>query len=70
MSNLEKLKDAGVIAEGADLSSAETTVIDGLSEEEVNTLISIRKKLGDQLAKEQEASAALSMPQVSSNFIV
>jgi hypothetical protein len=67
MSNLEKLKDAGVIADTATLTSAEAKVIEGLSDAEVSTLIGIRQKLADEMAKD---SAALDAPDVSSNFIV
>ena len=67
MSNLEKLKDAGVIADDATLTSAEAKVIEGLSDAEVSTLIGIRQKLADEMAK---GSATLDAPDVSSNFIV
>lgn len=46
-SNLETLQSAGCIAPGAKLTKAELEVIDGLSEEEVRTLIGIRTKLAD-----------------------
>ena len=68
--NLDRLKEAGVLPDEAKLSAAEEAVIDGLSEEEVKTLIGIRGKLQQQMDKEQEASAALSVPEVNPNFIV
>lgn len=69
-SNLDRLKEAGVVPQNADLSTAEAAVIDGLSEDEVKTLIGIRGKLQQQVDKEQEDSAALSVPEVNPNFIV
>jgi len=69
-SNLERLKAAGVVPDDAKLSTAELAVIDGLDAKEMETLIGIREKLGDQMAKEQEKSAALSMPEVTPNFII
>jgi hypothetical protein len=43
--NLDRLVEAQVIPSAEALSEAERTVIDGLSEEEVQTLVGIRRKL-------------------------
>jgi hypothetical protein len=46
-SNLDRLVEARVVPSAAALSEAERSVIDGLSEEEVETLVGIRRKLSD-----------------------
>ncbi|HEX2165424.1 MAG TPA: aroma-sacti cluster domain-containing protein [Thermoanaerobaculia bacterium] len=45
--NLDRLVEARVVTSADALSGAERTVIEGLSEEEVSTLIGIRQKLSD-----------------------
>lgn len=49
-SNLDRLVEARVVPSVDALGDAERTVIDGLSEEEVQTLIGIRQKLSDAVA--------------------
>jgi hypothetical protein len=49
-SNLDRLVKARVVPSPEELSDAERAVIDGLSEEEVDTLVGIRKKLSAELA--------------------
>lgn len=49
--NVQKLKDAGSLPEDAKLDEAETAVINDLSEEEVQMLIGIRKKLDAERAR-------------------
>lgn len=69
--NLDKLKAAGVVKEDAILSDAEKTVIEGLSEQEVGTLISMRKKLEAEMRKQGgDGDGARGGPELSSNIIV
>lgn len=49
-SNLDRLVEARVVPSAAALSEAERSVIDGLSEEEVETLVGIRRKLSEAVA--------------------
>ena len=53
--NLEELKAAGVIPQGAELSEAEIKVIEELSKREIDTLIDIREKLTQAQAEIQAA---------------
>ena len=46
MANLQTLRDAGLIAADADFSQADLALINSLSVEEVQALISVRAKLG------------------------
>jgi len=62
------LVDAGVIKDDADLNAAEDHVIESLSQEEIDTLISIRKKLAD--AEASRATASTGEFETSSNIIV
>lgn len=56
-SNLDRLVAAQVIPSAETLSDAERTVIDGLSEEEVETLVGIRKKLSDAVGASSPAAS-------------
>jgi hypothetical protein len=47
MSNLEKLKTAGVVPDNHTLTDADTSTIENLSDQEVQSLISLKQKLGD-----------------------
>jgi hypothetical protein len=51
MSNLEKLKAAGVVPHDHKLSEADCATIENLHEHEVQSLISIKQKLGDEFVK-------------------
>jgi hypothetical protein len=71
-SNLDRLVEARVVPSPEALSDAERTVIDGLSEEEVQTLIGIRKKLSAELAGNAEGGFSLVDPEseIKSNFVI
>jgi hypothetical protein len=47
--NVERLKDAGVLETSASLSESELTAINNLSTEEIGFLITVRKKIKDEL---------------------
>ena len=47
MTNMEKLKAAGVVPEDHTLSDNDSTAVDNLSDHEVQTLIGLKQKLGD-----------------------
>ena len=66
-SNLDRLVEAKCIPDPDLLSAAERQVIDGLSGQEVDTLIGIRKKLGDAAAQQ---GSAFGEPDFQSNIIV
>jgi hypothetical protein len=51
MSNLEKLKAGGVVPHDHKLSEADVTVIETLHEHEVQSLINLKQKLGDDFVK-------------------
>ena len=51
MSKLEKLKAAGVVPHDHTLSEADVTVIENLHDHEVDTLITLKQKLGDDFVK-------------------
>ena len=53
--NLDRLVQARVVPAPEQLTDAERTVIDGLSEEEVSTLISIRGKLSAAVGADRPA---------------
>lgn len=55
--NLDRLVQARVVPSPEALSDAERRVIDGLSEEEVATLVSIRRKLSAELAVDSPAAS-------------
>lgn len=67
--NHRKLVEAGVIPTTAELTSAENKVIAGLSDDEVNTLIKIRARLGEAMAEEGGATRGAA-DDVSSNFVI
>lgn len=79
-SNIERLREAGCLAEGADLTDAEEKVIRDLSDKEVETLISIRKRLGEahgegaggglELASLDDEDSADPMANLTPNIIV
>lgn len=56
-SNLDRLVEARVVPSAAALSEAERSVIDGLSEEEVETLVGIRRKLSDAVGGSSPAAS-------------
>ena len=77
--NLERLLKAGVVQSEERLSAEERLVIEGLSEDEVKTLIGIRAKLAKAMGDESYSaeggdSAAASFDQslgpIQSNFVV
>ena len=47
MTNLERLKQAGVVPEDYEFSQGEEDTIESLSTQEVDSLISSKQKLGD-----------------------
>jgi len=51
MTNLERLKEAGLVPEDYDFTKKEETAIESLSKEEVNSLISSKHKLGEDFVK-------------------
>ena len=71
-SNLDRLVEARVVPSPEALSDAERTVIDGLSEEEIQTLIGIRKKLSEELAGSEQGGFSLVDPEsaIKSNFVI
>jgi hypothetical protein len=51
MSNLEKLKAGGVVPHDHTLSDEDRSTIENLHEHEVQSLISLKQKLGDEFVK-------------------
>ena len=51
MSNVEKLKAAGVVPHDHKLTDADHSTIETLSETEVQSLINLKQKLGDDFVK-------------------
>ena len=51
MANVEKLQQAGVIATPHAIEPQDVTAINSLSESEVDALISVKNKLGDDFFK-------------------
>ena len=47
MSNMEQLERAGLIRSGHRFSEEDKRLIEGLSEDEVKALISVKRKVGD-----------------------
>ncbi len=45
MSNVDRLKQAGIILPAADLSDKDEDIVNSLSDDEVKALISIKKKV-------------------------
>lgn len=77
--NLERLLKAGVVQSEDRLSPEERLVIDGLSEDEIQTLIGIRAKLAKAMGDDsyspeggdsEAASFESSVGPIQSNFIV
>ena len=71
--NLDRLVEARVVPSPEALTDAERRVIDGLSEEEVSTLIGIRRRLSAEIgADSPAASFADEDPELDlkSNFVV
>jgi len=66
--NHKALVDAGVIKDDATLNAAEDHVIENLSKEELDTLISIRKRLSE--AEASRSTASTGEFETSSNIIV
>lgn len=67
---LETLQEKGVVPQDAKLSDAEKAVIEGLSDEEVKTLVSIRARLDREIAKKGTTAIASGEALPSSNIIV
>ena len=57
--NLDRLVQARVVPSPEALSDAERGVIDGLSEEEVSTLVGIRRKLSEAVGGGDSPAASL-----------
>jgi|GEM_PF-4777334 len=68
--NLELLQEKGVVPQDAKLSDAETAVIEGLSDEEVKTLVSIRQRLDKEMAEQGTTAIASGEATPSANFVV
>lgn len=51
MTQVEKLQKGGVIATPHQISEQDQAAINGLSDDEVNTLISVKNKLGEDFFK-------------------
>ncbi|HEX6203406.1 MAG TPA: aroma-sacti cluster domain-containing protein [Thermoanaerobaculia bacterium] len=71
--NLDRLVQARVVPAPEQLTDAERRVIDGLSEEEVSTLVGIRRKLSAEVgADSPAASLGDEDPELDlkSNFVV
>ncbi|HEX2253299.1 MAG TPA: aroma-sacti cluster domain-containing protein [Thermoanaerobaculia bacterium] len=66
-SNLDRLVEAKCIPDPDLLSASERQVIDELSDQEVETLIGIRKKLG---AAATSQGAGFGEPEFQSNIVV
>lgn len=69
-SNLDRLVEARVVPSPSDLSEAERTVIDGLSEEEVSTLVGIRRKLSEEVSKTPALTDDDPEDLLKSNFVL
>ena len=70
MTNLERLQEGGAIAQDAKLTDAELKVIEGMSDEEVETLISIRQRLDEANAEEGIDATASGEATISPQFVV
>ena len=57
MTNRERLENAGIVDPNATWNQQQTDAIEGLSEEEVDALISVREKLGNIFPTTGEPSA-------------
>jgi hypothetical protein len=51
MSNVEKLKAAGVVPHDHKLTDGDHSTIENLSDHEVQSLINLKQKLGDEFVK-------------------
>ncbi len=71
-SNLDRLVEARVVPSPEALRDAERTVIDGLSEEEVQTLVGIREKLSAELAGGTQGGFSIVDPEseIKTNFVI
>lgn len=69
-SNLDRLVEARVIPSADALSAPERKVVDGLSEEEVATLIGIRRKLSGELAGQLGREASDPEAVLKSNVVI
>ena len=58
MSNLETLKAAGVVPEYHTLNDEDAAVIDSLSDAEVQSLIGLKQKLGDEFLQRNSGNTA------------
>lgn len=67
---LETLKEKGVVPQDAELSDAEKAVIEGLSDEEVKTLVSIRERLDKEIAEQGTTAIASGEAMPSSNIVI
>ncbi len=59
MSNLDTLTNAGLITGGANFSDADKTLIESLTAEEVNSLVSVRRKLGQAFMDRNTSATAV-----------
>ena len=57
MSNLERLERAGLIRSGYEFSQEDKRLLDGLSEEEVEALISVKRKVGEDFLRRHTCGA-------------
>lgn len=61
MSNREKLEEAGMILPGASFTPEQEEAIECLNDEEVNTLINVKRKLGKAFADRSEREMGVIM---------
>lgn len=59
MNNFQKLSQAGLILPNAALGATDMQLINSLTEDEVNALISVKTKLGDQFLQQHLASRTI-----------
>ncbi|HET9533408.1 MAG TPA: aroma-sacti cluster domain-containing protein [Blastocatellia bacterium] len=61
MSNREKLEEAGLLGPGVSLTPEQEEAIECLNDEEVSTLINVKKKLGKAFADRGEREMGVIM---------
>lgn len=62
MSNLSTLQNAGLIAQGASFNATDMAIINNLTTDEVNALISVSGKLTPQFIANNIATSGTGMP--------
>ena len=59
MNNFQKLSQAGLIMANAALGASDMQLINSLTDDEVNALISVKAKLGEQFLQQNLASRTI-----------